>query len=200
MYNVEVINRYLAKTISPFAFHWHKLVTFRPLWKAALLFFFLRAGLINKTVIYYLYPPPKGVFQGRALDCPMRHCSEVTHHLLLQQMSIALRAHSASPSDLSMGGVGVLWPWKKQATHRNDCVIIVVIQSGPHTHTRVESRSGVPDPSWPDWRRMRCWPVGTRWPSSSCRGPKSVRFPRQRLKKSERIPHAFIKVIKYAIS
>lgn len=110
MYNVEVINTDIYQKLSlllPFIdTNWLHSGLFGR--QHFFFFFFLRAGLINKTVIYYLYPPPKGVFQGQALDYPMRHCSEVTHHLLLQQMSIALRAHSASPSDLSMGGVGVL--------------------------------------------------------------------------------------------
>lgn len=44
---------------------------------------------------------------------------------------------SISSSDRSTGGVGVLQPWKKQATHRIDCVIIAVIQSGPHTHAHI---------------------------------------------------------------
>lgn len=96
---------------------------------------------------------------------------------------------AASPLSISLRSIhgwgGSAVTLEKQAAHRNDCVIIAVIQSGPHT--RVESRSGVPDQCWPDWRRMRRWPVGTRWPSSSCSGPRSVRLPRQRVK-------AFIKV------
>lgn len=78
----------------------------------------------------------------------------------------------ASPLSISLrsmyGWGGSAVTLEKQAAHRNDCVIIAVIQSGPHA--RVESRSGVPDQCWPDWRKMRCWPVGTRWPCSSCRG------------------------------
>lgn len=37
-----------------------------------------------------------------------------------------------------------------------------------HTH-----ECGVPDQFWPDWRRMRCWPVGTRWPSGFHTAPKT---------------------------
>lgn len=83
---------------------------------------------------------------------------------------------------------------EKQVTHRIDCVIIAVIQSGPHTHTRVESRRRVPDQLWPDWRRMRRRPVGTRWPSGSCVGPRSVSLPRQPCMITRVCVKAFIKI------
>lgn len=125
---------------------------------------------ILKISIFSLCPPLKGGLKAAA-PAALHLSSTSDEYLSASPLSISLR------SVHGWGGSAVTL--EKQATHRNDCVIIAVIQSGPHT--RVESGSGVPDQCWPDWRRMRRWPVGTRWPSSSCRGPRSVRLPRQHL-------------------
>lgn len=99
-------------------------------------------------------------------------------HLSTRVEYLVARPLSISPSDLSMGGMGVLQPWKNKPP-TGMTVSSLPSSNLDHTHTRVESRSGVPDQFWPDWRRMRSRPVGTRWPFSSYTGPRSVSLQRK---------------------
>lgn len=111
------------------------------------------------------------------------------------EMSISLQAHSAP--------LPQIWPregWEccnlGKTSHPQDrlCHHCRHPIWTTHTHTRVESRRRVPDQLWPDWRRMRRRPAGTRWPSGSCVGPRSVRLPRQPCMIARVRVKAFIKI------
>lgn len=58
---------------------------------------------------------------------------------------------------------GGLQPWGKKTTKKPPTEMTV--SSLPSSNLDHTHECGVPDQFWPDWRRMRCWPVGTRWPS-----------------------------------
>lgn len=114
-------------------------------------------------------------------------------HLSTRDEYLAASPLSTSSSDLATGRVGVLQPWKNKPP-TGSTVSSLPSSNLDHTHTRVESRRRVPDQLWPDWRRMRRRPAGTRWPSGSCVGPRSVRLPRQPCMIARVRVKAFIKI------
>lgn len=139
--------------------HWAPNYYYFLKWLVGALFEILEENLCKKNSIFSLNPPLNGGLRAVAPAIPCCTAARNSVTFPVQEMSISLQAHSASPSDLSTGGVGVLRPWKNKPP-TGMTVSSLPSSNLDHTHTRVESRSVVPDQCLPDWRRMRCWPCG----------------------------------------